>query len=101
MVVSDFHVFIRDSLQHIDLMKKDHPGLPVFLLGHSMVSTWYYPYLMESWPLVEKQKVLLSLWPFLSSPLSFSLSFEVNRDIKSYYNLLKYNRRARCRVEFG
>ncbi|XP_068550624.1 monoglyceride lipase isoform X1 [Anas acuta] len=36
MVVSDFHVFIRDSLQHIDLMKKDHPGLPVFILGHSM-----------------------------------------------------------------
>ncbi|CAM4586631.1 monoglyceride lipase isoform X1 [Caretta caretta] len=36
MVVSDFHVFIRDSLQHIDLMKKDHPDLPVFILGHSM-----------------------------------------------------------------
>lgn len=38
MVVSDFHVFIRDSLQHIDLMKKDHPGLPILILGHSMVS---------------------------------------------------------------
>ncbi|XP_078241381.1 monoglyceride lipase isoform X2 [Pogona vitticeps] len=37
MVVSDFHVFVRDCLQHIDLMKKDHPGLPVFLLGHSMI----------------------------------------------------------------
>ncbi|XP_058023408.1 monoglyceride lipase isoform X2 [Ahaetulla prasina] len=37
MVVSDFHVFVRDSLQHIDLMKKDYPGIPVFLLGHSMV----------------------------------------------------------------
>lgn len=36
MIVSDFHVYVRDSLQHIDLMKKDHPGLPVFLLGHSM-----------------------------------------------------------------
>ncbi|XP_054243231.1 monoglyceride lipase isoform X3 [Indicator indicator] len=36
MVVSDFHVFIRDSLQHIDLMKKEHPELPVFILGHSM-----------------------------------------------------------------
>uniref|UniRef100_A0A8D0AYU4 Monoglyceride lipase n=2 Tax=Salvator merianae TaxID=96440 RepID=A0A8D0AYU4_SALMN len=36
MVVSDFHVFVRDALQHIDLMRKDHPGLPVFLLGHSM-----------------------------------------------------------------
>uniref|UniRef100_A0A8C8YNV4 Monoglyceride lipase n=1 Tax=Prolemur simus TaxID=1328070 RepID=A0A8C8YNV4_PROSS len=38
MVVSDFHVFVRDVLQHVDLMQKDHPGLPVFLLGHSMVS---------------------------------------------------------------
>uniref|UniRef100_A0A803SSH8 Monoglyceride lipase n=1 Tax=Anolis carolinensis TaxID=28377 RepID=A0A803SSH8_ANOCA len=36
MIVSDFHVFVRDCLQHIDLMKKDHPGLPMFLLGHSM-----------------------------------------------------------------
>uniref|UniRef100_A0A8C8RZJ4 Monoglyceride lipase n=1 Tax=Pelusios castaneus TaxID=367368 RepID=A0A8C8RZJ4_9SAUR len=36
MVVSDFHVFVRDSLQHIELMKKDHPDLPVFMLGHSM-----------------------------------------------------------------
>lgn len=38
MVVSDFHVFVRDALQHVDVMQKDHPGLPVFLLGHSMVS---------------------------------------------------------------
>lgn len=38
MVVSDFHVFVRDVLQHVDLLQKDHPGLPVFLLGHSMVS---------------------------------------------------------------
>ncbi|XP_072640980.1 monoglyceride lipase isoform X4 [Canis lupus baileyi] len=37
MVVSDFHVFIRDVLQHVDFMQKDYPGLPVFLLGHSMV----------------------------------------------------------------
>ncbi|XP_062056079.1 monoglyceride lipase [Lepus europaeus] len=36
MVVSDFHVFVRDVLQHVDLVQKDHPGIPVFLLGHSM-----------------------------------------------------------------
>ncbi|XP_019574160.1 monoglyceride lipase isoform X1 [Rhinolophus sinicus] len=36
MVVSDFHVFIRDVLQHVDTMQKDYPELPVFLLGHSM-----------------------------------------------------------------
>ncbi|XP_057561600.1 monoglyceride lipase isoform X6 [Hippopotamus amphibius kiboko] len=37
MVVSDFQVFIRDVLQHVDVVQKDHPGLPIFLLGHSMV----------------------------------------------------------------
>nr|XP_023475627.1 monoglyceride lipase isoform X4 [Equus caballus] len=36
MVVSDFHVFVRDVLQHVDIMQKDYPGIPVFLLGHSM-----------------------------------------------------------------
>ncbi|XP_004692379.1 PREDICTED: monoglyceride lipase isoform X1 [Condylura cristata] len=36
MVVSDFSVFVRDVLQHVDMMQKDYPGLPVFLLGHSM-----------------------------------------------------------------
>uniref|UniRef100_A0A8C5YDL9 Monoglyceride lipase n=1 Tax=Microcebus murinus TaxID=30608 RepID=A0A8C5YDL9_MICMU len=36
MVVSDFHVFVRDVLQHVDAVQRDHPGLPVFLLGHSM-----------------------------------------------------------------
>ncbi|XP_076972450.1 monoglyceride lipase isoform X2 [Tamandua tetradactyla] len=36
MVVSDFHVFIRDALQHVDTVQKKYPGLPVFLLGHSM-----------------------------------------------------------------
>ncbi|XP_058855406.1 monoglyceride lipase-like [Acipenser ruthenus] len=36
MVISDFQIFIRDTLQHIDIMKKSHPDLPVFLVGHSM-----------------------------------------------------------------
>ncbi|KAM7125858.1 monoglyceride lipase isoform 3-T4 [Molossus nigricans] len=36
MVVSDFHIFVRDVLQHVDVVQKDYPGLPVFLLGHSM-----------------------------------------------------------------
>lgn len=36
MVVSDFQVFIRDVLQHVDMVQKDYLGLPIFLLGHSM-----------------------------------------------------------------
>ncbi|XP_030589193.1 monoglyceride lipase [Archocentrus centrarchus] len=34
--VKDFQVYIRDSLQHTDLMKSRHPDLPVFIVGHSM-----------------------------------------------------------------
>ncbi|XP_034550818.1 monoglyceride lipase isoform X2 [Notolabrus celidotus] len=36
MTIKDFQFFIRDCLQHIDLMKSRHPDLPVFILGHSM-----------------------------------------------------------------
>ncbi|XP_029575921.1 monoglyceride lipase [Salmo trutta] len=36
MNIKDFQVFVRDSLQHIDLMKGRHPGLPIFIIGHSM-----------------------------------------------------------------
>ncbi|KAL3067794.1 hypothetical protein OYC64_022140 [Pagothenia borchgrevinki] len=36
MNIKDFQVYIRDSLQHVDLMKSRHPGLPVFIVGHSM-----------------------------------------------------------------
>uniref|UniRef100_A0A8C4QPJ4 Monoglyceride lipase n=1 Tax=Eptatretus burgeri TaxID=7764 RepID=A0A8C4QPJ4_EPTBU len=36
MVVSDFQVYVRDCLQHTDLMRARHPTLPCFLLGHSM-----------------------------------------------------------------
>ncbi|KAK5863276.1 hypothetical protein PBY51_000318 [Eleginops maclovinus] len=36
MNVKDFQVYIRDSLQHVDLMKSRHPGLPIFIVGHSM-----------------------------------------------------------------
>ncbi|XP_076010081.1 monoglyceride lipase isoform X2 [Genypterus blacodes] len=36
MVVKDFQIFVRDALQHIDLMKSRHPNLPIFIVGHSM-----------------------------------------------------------------
>lgn len=36
MVVSDFQVFVRDLLQHVDTIQKDYPEVPIFLLGHSM-----------------------------------------------------------------
>ncbi|TKS77293.1 Monoglyceride lipase [Collichthys lucidus] len=36
MNIKDFQIYIRDSLQHVDLMKSRHPDLPVFIVGHSM-----------------------------------------------------------------
>lgn len=36
MHVKDFQMFVRDALQHVDMMKAQHPDLPVFILGHSM-----------------------------------------------------------------
>ncbi|XP_014887883.1 monoglyceride lipase isoform X2 [Poecilia latipinna] len=36
MNIRDFQIYIRDSLQHIDLMKSHRPNLPVFIVGHSM-----------------------------------------------------------------
>ncbi|TRZ02703.1 hypothetical protein DNTS_022677 [Danionella cerebrum] len=36
MDITTFQIYIRDSLQHIDIMKAQHPKLPVFIVGHSM-----------------------------------------------------------------
>ncbi|XP_066300724.1 monoglyceride lipase-like isoform X2 [Branchiostoma lanceolatum] len=34
--VTSFHEYVRDALQHVDKVRAEHPGLPVFILGHSM-----------------------------------------------------------------
>ncbi|XP_078490700.1 monoglyceride lipase-like [Ciona intestinalis] len=34
--VDDYNIYIRDMLQHVNLMKKKFPGLPIHLYGHSM-----------------------------------------------------------------
>lgn len=39
MNIKNFQIYIRDSLQHIDLIKSRYPKLPIFILGHSMVSS--------------------------------------------------------------
>ncbi|XP_057212313.1 monoglyceride lipase isoform X2 [Triplophysa rosa] len=36
MNINNFQTYIRDSLQHIDIMKGRYPNLPVFIIGHSM-----------------------------------------------------------------
>ncbi|XP_047655815.1 monoglyceride lipase isoform X2 [Tachysurus fulvidraco] len=36
MNIKNFQIYIRDCLQHIDLIRTRYPSLPVFILGHSM-----------------------------------------------------------------
>ncbi|KTF92572.1 hypothetical protein cypCar_00010919, partial [Cyprinus carpio] len=36
MAIKNFQIYIRDVLQHIDIMKGQYPNLPVFIIGHSM-----------------------------------------------------------------
>ena len=36
--IDKVETYVRDVLQHVDLMTSQHAGLPVFLFGHSMVS---------------------------------------------------------------
>uniref|UniRef100_A0A672KJC7 Monoglyceride lipase-like n=1 Tax=Sinocyclocheilus grahami TaxID=75366 RepID=A0A672KJC7_SINGR len=36
MDIKNFQIYVRDVLQHIDIMKGRYPKLPVFIIGHSM-----------------------------------------------------------------
>ncbi|KAM9475262.1 monoglyceride lipase [Clarias gariepinus] len=36
MNIKNFQIYIRDCLQHVDLIRARYPNLPIFILGHSM-----------------------------------------------------------------
>ena len=36
--IEKFSTYIHDTMQHVRSMKERYPDIPVFLLGHSMVS---------------------------------------------------------------
>ena len=36
--IEDFQIYVRDVIQHIELLKTKYTNIPLFLLGHSMVS---------------------------------------------------------------
>ena len=40
--IDDFKIYVRDVIQHIELLKAKHPRLPVFIIGESMVSQCMY-----------------------------------------------------------
>ena len=35
--ISDYKIYLRDLLQHINIIKMKYPDLPLYLFGHSMV----------------------------------------------------------------
>ncbi|XP_019625658.1 PREDICTED: monoglyceride lipase-like [Branchiostoma belcheri] len=37
--IKSFHEYVQDVLQHADKMRGAHPGIPIFILGHSMGGT--------------------------------------------------------------
>ena len=37
--IEDFQIYARDVIQHIELLKTKYTNIPLFLLGHSMVSS--------------------------------------------------------------
>lgn len=38
MHVESVDTYVQDVIHHVELMKKEYPGLPCILLGHSMAS---------------------------------------------------------------
>ncbi|ESN91724.1 hypothetical protein HELRODRAFT_108482, partial [Helobdella robusta] len=34
--VTDFSIYVDDVIKHIEMLKKEHPGVPCFMFGHSM-----------------------------------------------------------------
>jgi len=36
--ISDFSTYCNDVIQHVNIIKNKHPNVPVFVIGHSMVS---------------------------------------------------------------
>ena len=43
MQISSFSIYIADVLKHVDESSINNGGLPIFLFGHSMVSTTQLP----------------------------------------------------------
>ena len=36
--IEDFQIYVRDVIQHIEMLKAEYGNIPFFLLGHSKVS---------------------------------------------------------------
>ena len=45
--INDFDIYVRDLVQHVELLKAKHSGLPVFIIGESMVMEYYNVYILH------------------------------------------------------
>lgn len=39
--INTFNTYVNDVMQHVNSVKQKHPGLPCFVIGHSLVSSFY------------------------------------------------------------
>jgi len=42
VLIDDFQIYVRDVIQHIELLKAKYTDIPLFLWGHSMVRYTVY-----------------------------------------------------------
>ena len=45
--INDFDIYVQDVVQHVELLKAKHPGLPLFIVGESMVKKYYNVYIIH------------------------------------------------------
>jgi len=38
--IDTFDTYVNDVIRHVDIVKKKHPGLACYIIGHSMVSCY-------------------------------------------------------------
>ena len=56
--ISDLDFYRDDLLQHIDIVKQVHPNVPLFILGHSMVSMQFY-FLKFGWCILTYRSIFV------------------------------------------
>lgn len=55
--VKDYHTYVQDVWQHVDLVREKYPDVPLFLFGHSMVCQLSRLYCMTKPPIKKNFKI--------------------------------------------
>lgn len=72
--IKDFQHYVDDLLQFVDIIKKEHSDIPLFIMGHSMVRLlcfWQCCWVYSCWQVIcNHQRVSKSLVTIVYSNLS-------------------------------